>query len=79
MIYPEVEKWALHPSSIPRGEMRMVEKTDPKSGQHTTEFFGRDSFIKGMSRPGRKVRRLIAADSKTGVRTVLWGKPEETL
>ena len=31
---------------------------DQKSGLHTTEFYGRDSFIKGMSQPGRRVTRL---------------------
>jgi hypothetical protein len=56
MFYPEVAKWANHPTSIPSGELKKVEKIDPRSGQHTTEFYGRDSFIKELSTPGRRIR-----------------------
>jgi hypothetical protein len=32
-----------------------------------------------MSRPSSKVRRIVSADSRTGVRTVVWGAPEDKL
>ena len=46
-------------------------RTDSDTGSKVTEFFGRESFIKDFTRPGRKVMRLIDPNS----RTVVWGRP----
>jgi hypothetical protein len=46
-------------------------RSDANTGAKFNEFFGRESYIKGMSQPGRKVLRLV--NPKDG--TVLLGKP----
>jgi hypothetical protein len=55
----------------PSGEMIERHRTDSDTGSRVTEFFGRRSFIADMTRPGRKVARII--DPST--RTVVWGPP----
>jgi hypothetical protein len=50
--------------------LRAVTKTDSATGLRTTSYYG-PSFIKGMSRPGRKVLRIC--NPTTG--DVLWGAP----
>jgi hypothetical protein len=70
----------FNPEIVPRGTFAERDLTDHAAGgPRTTGFIGRDSFIKELSHPGRKVKRLIAADSRTGQRTVLIGPPENTL
>ena len=54
----------------PSGEIVARHRTDDM-GQRMTEFFGKESFIKSMSRPGRRVLRLI--DPASG--RVLIGAP----
>jgi hypothetical protein len=46
-------------------------RTDPMTNARVTNWYGRESFIKSMSRPARKVLRLI--DPNDG--RVLWGRP----
>ena len=67
------------PVTVPRGQIAARDMSDPQTGQRVTGFIGQESFIKSMSRPPRKLRRLIATDSRTGVRTVLVGPPEDRL
>lgn len=55
----------------PNGEIIARHRTDSDTGSKVTEFFGRESFIKDLTRPGRKVLRLIDPNS----RTVIWGRP----
>jgi hypothetical protein len=60
------------PENLPKDDS-MIERTrlDPMSGGRATHFFGRTSFIKGFTRPGRKVLRICNPDSMS----VLWGQP----
>src|SRR6516165_362540 len=37
------------------GELREVVKVDPVTGFKEVRFFGRESFVKSMNRPGRRV------------------------
>ena len=46
-------------------------RTDSDTGSKVTEFFGRESFIKDFTRPGRKVARILDPHS----RAVIWGRP----
>jgi len=63
---------APHVSTLPpAGEFVERHVVDDMTGVRTTEFHGRESFIKGMSRPGRRVLRLV--DPNTGA--VLLGEP----
>jgi hypothetical protein len=41
--------------TVPAGEMRAVTKVDPATGYKETRFYGRESFVKDMNRPGRRV------------------------
>lgn len=52
----EIQAKAPHESTLPE-DGRMVERleVDENSGLKTRKFFGRESFIKGLSLPGRKV------------------------
>jgi hypothetical protein len=50
------------------------ERTDAATGLRKIEFAAKESFIKSLSRPGRKVLRLV---DPTGPR-VLWGAPWPT-
>ena len=53
------------------GEMVARHRTDSDTGSRVTEFFGRESFIKSMGRPGQRVLRLC--NPKTG--EILKGPP----
>jgi hypothetical protein len=56
----QVQARAPHRSTLPpRGEHVPRYVTDPMSGQKSIEYSGRESFIKGLSAPGRRVLRLI--------------------
>jgi hypothetical protein len=55
----------------PSGEMIARHRADADTGAKVTEFYGRQSFIKSMGRPGRKVERIV--DRKTG--NAIWGRP----
>jgi len=35
--------------------LRMVTKIDPATGVRSNVFYGKESFVKGMGRPGRRV------------------------
>jgi hypothetical protein len=61
-----------HVSTLPpAGEFVTRHVTDDMTGRKETQFFGRESFIKGMNRPGRRVERLM--NPNTG--QVLIGPP----
>jgi hypothetical protein len=53
------------------GAMISRARVDADSGSKVTEWFGKQSFIKDFTRPGRKVLRLIDPTS----RRVLLGAP----
>jgi hypothetical protein len=41
--------------TVPAGEMREVTRVNPVTGFKEVRFYGRESFIKAMNRPGRRV------------------------
>jgi hypothetical protein len=55
----------------PSGELISRNRVDSATGERSVEWFGKESFIRGMGRPGRRVLRLM--DPKTG--SVLLGQP----
>jgi hypothetical protein len=53
-LFAACEKEYTNPTNIPPGELRMVTKTY-KDGQKYNDFYGQESFVKQMMRPGRRV------------------------
>ena len=73
-IIEAAEQEAAQPSpeNLPRDDSMIARtRTDPMTNARVTNWYGRESFIKSMSRPARKVLRLI--DPNDG--RVLWGRP----
>ena len=54
MIYPAARATAYSADSVPDGEMRQIHKPTA-NGSEITEWVGRESFVKAMGRPGRRV------------------------
>jgi hypothetical protein len=54
-IYSDADSAAANPVDLGAGEMRMVTKIDPSTGVRSNVFFGKESFVKEMGRPGRRV------------------------
>jgi hypothetical protein len=74
MIIAAAKAEGEHPSEEnlpPNGEMISRARVDADSGSKITEWYATESFIKGLTRPGRKVLRLI--DPTSG--RVLLGAP----
>ena len=46
---------AFNPKNVPLGEMRKVEKLDDYGKVREIQFIGQESFVKDMTRPGRRV------------------------
>jgi hypothetical protein len=68
------EQEALRPSEAnlpPSGELLQRVRVDPDTGERSTVFFGKRSFIADLSRPGQKVERIV--NPRSG--DVLWGAP----
>jgi hypothetical protein len=61
MIYPAARATAFSADSVPDGQMRAVEKRD-SNGQKIIEWIGKTSFIKDMTRPGRRVLGFLSGD-----------------
>jgi hypothetical protein len=55
-IYADSERAAASPVDLGEGELRAVTRQDATTGQRTTVFYGKDSFVKSMGRPSRRVR-----------------------
>jgi hypothetical protein len=63
-----------HPSFAnlpPSGELISRTRTDHATGEKSIEYFGRESFIKDLSRPAHRVVAVLDPKSQN----VLWGKP----
>lgn len=54
-IYSDATSAAANPTDLEAGELRMVTKVDPTTGVRSNVFYGKDHFVKGMGRPGRRV------------------------
>ena len=55
----------------PSGELISRNRVDSATGERSVEWFGTESFIKGFTRPGRQVERIVDRRSNS----VIWGKP----
>jgi hypothetical protein len=54
-IYDDAIAAAANPVDLEVGELRMVTKVDPTTGVRSNVFYGKEHFVKGMGRPGRRV------------------------
>jgi hypothetical protein len=54
-IYTDATTAATNPVDLEAGELRMVTKIDPATGVRSNVFYGKESFVKAMGRPGRRV------------------------
>jgi len=54
-IYDDATTAAANPVDLKAGELRMVTKIDPATGVRSNVFYGQESFVKAMGRPGRRV------------------------
>jgi hypothetical protein len=54
-VYSDATAAASSPTDLGAGELRMVTKVDPTTGVRTNVFYGKESFVKAMGRPGRRV------------------------
>jgi hypothetical protein len=50
---------ANNPIHVPPGELRKVEEIDPYGQVKTINWIGRESFVKAMGRPGRRVKSFL--------------------
>jgi hypothetical protein len=57
-IYTDAIEAAAHPSDLDEGELRAVTTIDQNTGLRTTKFFGKESFIKGISQPNRRITKI---------------------
>jgi hypothetical protein len=59
----EILVQAQNPMNVPKGEIREIKEYD-RDGRHiASRFIGQDSFVKFMSRPGR---RVLSFNTPTG-------------
>jgi len=50
---------ANNPAHVPPGELRKIEEYDQYGQVKTIRFVGRESFVKQMGRPGRRVKSFL--------------------
>jgi hypothetical protein len=51
----EVVVQAQNPANVPRGEIREIKEYDRSGNIASSRFIGQESFVKAMTRPGRRV------------------------
>jgi hypothetical protein len=54
-VYADATAAANNPMDLEAGELRAVTKIDPQTGVRSIVFYGKESFVKQMGRPGRRV------------------------
>jgi hypothetical protein len=54
-VYTDATTAAANPVDLEAGELRAVTKIDPATGMRSIVFYGKESFVKQMGRPGRRV------------------------
>jgi hypothetical protein len=56
IYFPRATSSYINPDTFPPGEkLRMVTKTDPQTGVKSNVFYGKQSFVRDMTVPGRRV------------------------
>ena len=63
-IYNDASVAATTPADLQAGELRMVTKIDPTTGVRSNVFYGKESFVKQMGRPGRRVQSFRTLGSQ---------------
>jgi hypothetical protein len=66
-VYSACREAAKRPDSIPPGEIREVVRINPQNGHKEIHFLGRESFVKDMGRPGRRVVSFMHRYNTSGV------------
>ena len=59
-IYNDAMEAAQHPLDLPEGQLRGVTSNDATTGRTMTKFYGRNTFIRQLARPGRRVTAIGA-------------------
>jgi hypothetical protein len=59
---------AINPTNFEPGELRLVPSIDPQTGVKTNNWYGAESFVKAMSRPGRRVESFVTQHGKYDAR-----------
>jgi len=62
-IYDDAAMAAANPIDLAAGELRMVTKIDPSTGVRSNIFYGKESFVKKLGRPGRRVQAFNTRSS----------------
>jgi len=65
-MYPAVAAAADQTDSVATDELREVTRINPRNGYKEVHFLGRDSFVKQMMRPGRRVISFLNNRSAHG-------------
>jgi hypothetical protein len=63
-VYNDAISAAANPVDLKAGELRMVTKVDPTTGVRSNVFYGSESFVKSMGRPGRRVQSFRTLGSQ---------------
>ena len=63
-VYADASSAAANPVDMEAGELRMVTKIDPATGVRSNVFYGKESFVKQMGRPGRRVQSFRTLGSQ---------------
>jgi hypothetical protein len=63
-VYNDAISAAANPVDLKAGELRMVTKIDPTTGVRSNVFYGNESFVKSMGRPGRRVQSFRTLGSQ---------------
>ena len=61
-----VETEANNPQHVPVGELKKIERLDEYGKVRCVEFVGQESFVKSMTRPGRRVVKFLAPSDSYG-------------
>lgn len=67
-VYADALVAAQNPTDLGEGEMRQVVKVDPMTGMRRIMFYGKESFIKDFSRPGRRVAAFNVRNNRADAR-----------
>lgn len=57
---------AVNPAHVPPGELKKIERMDEYGKVKCVEFIGQESFVKAMTRPGRRVVKFMAPADGNG-------------
>jgi hypothetical protein len=66
-IYDACREAATRPDAAAPGEMRQITKINPQNGHKEITFIGNESFVKDLTRPGRRVVSFMHRYNTSGV------------